>query len=63
MGVSVQTYKMIQEMHKVYDGNILNNFVPVFGNLIPIKKNWEDEYEYGLLLLSLDCDCRNDVLR
>jgi hypothetical protein len=54
MGVSVQTYKMIQEVYKVNDGNILNNFVPMLGDLIVIKKNWEDEY--GLLLLSLVCD-------
>jgi len=31
MGVIVQTCKLIHEVHEVYDGNILNNFVPMLG--------------------------------
>lgn len=31
--------KKIQEVHKVYEGNILNNFVPMLGDLIMLKKN------------------------
>ena len=33
----MQAYKINQELHKVYDGNILNNFVPVLDDLILIK--------------------------
>lgn len=55
--MSMCKQKIIQEVHKMYDGNILNNFVPMLGDRIMIKKTWEDEYEYGMLLLSLDCDC------
>jgi len=34
--VSMVKQKIIQEVHKVYDGNILNNFVPMLGDLILI---------------------------
>ena len=50
MGVSVQTYKMIQEVYKVYDGNILNNFVGMLGDLILIKKA-------GRMNMNMDCYC------
>jgi hypothetical protein len=50
MGVIVQTYKMIQEVHEVYDGNILNNSVPMLGDLILIKKT-------GRMNMNMDCCC------
>jgi hypothetical protein len=48
MGVIVQTYKMIQEVREVYDGNILNNSVPMLGDLILIKKTGK---------MNVDCCC------
>jgi len=50
MGVIVQTYKMIQEVREVYDGNILNNSVPMLGDLILIKKT-------GNMNTNMDCCC------
>jgi hypothetical protein len=51
MGVIVQTCKLIHEVHEVYDGNILNNFVPMLGDLILIKK------KTGRLYMYMDCYC------
>lgn len=50
MGVIVQTYKMIQEVHEVHVGNILNNSVQMLSDLILIKKT-------GRTNMNMDCCC------